>query len=153
MLSSGGSRKSGVVMRRIRGKTTALPAPELARDYHRWMGGVDVNDQLRLQRYSVQLSYKTRKYYKTLFLSLLAMALVNAFIVNRHFCKMNNKTLPKHYAFFETLMEQLLAVDDEAFETILVRMPLVFKTGQPLRQLENHNNDSIAVPTRTKGTA
>lgn len=48
------------------------------------MGGVDVHDQLRLQRYNVQLIYKTRKYYKTLFLRLFDMALVNAFIVFRH---------------------------------------------------------------------
>ncbi|KAE8894195.1 hypothetical protein PF003_g21703 [Phytophthora fragariae] len=46
-------------------------APELVRDYHRSMGGVDVHDQLRMQRYSVQLCYKMRKYYKTLFLGLL----------------------------------------------------------------------------------
>uniref|UniRef100_H3H7R6 PiggyBac transposable element-derived protein domain-containing protein n=1 Tax=Phytophthora ramorum TaxID=164328 RepID=H3H7R6_PHYRM len=88
-------------------------------------GGVDVHDQLRMQRYSVQLSYKTRKYYKTLFLGLFDMALMNAFIVFRHHKKLNDnlpqgkKRPPKHYAFFEALLEQLLAVDSaEAYETI-----------------------------------
>uniref|UniRef100_H3H9U0 PiggyBac transposable element-derived protein domain-containing protein n=1 Tax=Phytophthora ramorum TaxID=164328 RepID=H3H9U0_PHYRM len=91
-------------------------------------GGVDVHDQLRMQRYSVQLSYKTRKYYKTLFLGLFDMALMNAFIVFRHHKKLNDnlpqgkKRPPKHYAFFEALLEQLLAVDSaEAYETIEVR--------------------------------
>ncbi|KAG3124314.1 hypothetical protein PI126_g23305 [Phytophthora idaei] len=44
-----------------------------------------------MQRYSVQLSYKTRKYYKTLFLGLVGMALVNAFIVFRHNKKVNGE--------------------------------------------------------------
>ncbi|POM80586.1 Hypothetical protein PHPALM_1556 [Phytophthora palmivora] len=106
-------------MRRVHGEMKAIPAPELVRDYHRWMGGVGVHDQLRKQRYSVQLAYKTRKYYKTLFLGLFDMALVNAFIVHRYFWKVNNKRPPKHFAFLETLMEQLLAVDSpEAFDTI-----------------------------------
>lgn len=100
-------------------------APELVRDYHRSMGGVDVHDQLRMQRYSVQLCYKTRKYYKTLFLGLLDMALVNAFIVYRYNKKVNNKRPPKHSAFFEELMEQLLAVDsDKVFTEIEVSMLL-----------------------------
>ncbi|KAE9042694.1 hypothetical protein PR001_g6089 [Phytophthora rubi] len=119
MLSSGGSRVPGTVMRRIQGEVQPHPAPELVRDYHRWMGGVDVNDQLRMQRYSVQLCYKTRKYYKTLFFGLFDMALVNAFIVFRHHKKANNKRPAKHSAFFEELMEQLLAIDSaEAFKEI-----------------------------------
>ncbi|KAG3234759.1 hypothetical protein PI124_g20193 [Phytophthora idaei] len=107
---------------RIHGEMKPLPAPELVRDYHRWMGGVDVHDQLRLQRYSVQLGYKSRKYYRTLFLGLLDMALVNAFIVHRHNRKVNGQRPPSHFAFFEELMEQLLAVDSaEAFAEIEVR--------------------------------
>ncbi|KAG3071621.1 hypothetical protein PI125_g22705 [Phytophthora idaei] len=102
-----------------------LQAPELVRDYHRYMGGVDVHDQLRMQRYSVQLSYKTRKYYKTLLLGLVDMALVNAFIVFRHNKKVNSERPPKHYAFFETLMEQLMAVDAETFERIEVSVMLL----------------------------
>ncbi|KAE9062239.1 hypothetical protein PF010_g29486 [Phytophthora fragariae] len=114
-----------VVVRRVDSEMQAVPAPELVCDYHRWMGGVDIHDQLRMQRYSVQLCYKTRKYYKTLFLGLLDMALVNAFIVFRHHKKVNNKRPPKHFAFFETLMEQLLAIDSpEAYTAIEVRIML-----------------------------
>ncbi|KAI9991960.1 hypothetical protein PInf_017340 [Phytophthora infestans] len=47
------------------------------------------------------------------------MALVNAFIVFRHYRQMNNLSAAKHFQFFETLMDQLLAVDSiEAFDTI-----------------------------------
>ncbi|KAG3251122.1 hypothetical protein PI124_g4276 [Phytophthora idaei] len=119
MLSSGGSQKPVVVMRRIQGEVKPVPAPELVRDYHRWMGGVDVHDQLRMQRYSVQLAFKTRKYYRTLFLGLLHMAAVNAFIVYRDFRKVNNMRPPRHFAFFETLMEQLLAVDQEEASAVI----------------------------------
>ncbi|KAE9350003.1 hypothetical protein PF008_g6657 [Phytophthora fragariae] len=105
----------------------AVPAPELERDYHRWMGGVDVHDQLRTQRYSVQLAYKTRKYYKTLFMGLFDMALVSAFIVHHYYRKVNNKRPPNHFAYLETLMEQLLAIDSaEAFAAIgLTRLALM----------------------------
>ncbi|KAG3230545.1 hypothetical protein PI124_g24357 [Phytophthora idaei] len=72
-----------------------------------------------MQRYSVQLSYETRKYYKTLFLGLLDMTSVNAYIVYRHHRKTNGKSPPKHFAFFEELVEQQLAVDPvEAFAEI-----------------------------------
>ncbi|KAG3117875.1 hypothetical protein PI125_g3408 [Phytophthora idaei] len=51
------------------------------------------------------------------------MAAVNAFIVYRDFRKVNNMRPPRHFAFFETLMEQLLAVDqEEASAVIEVRM-------------------------------
>lgn len=111
--------------RRVDGRQQSIPAPELVLDYHRWMGGVDIHDQLRMQRYSVQLSYKTKKYYKTLFLGLLDMALVNAFVVHRHYREVNNKRPPKHFAFYETLMEQLLAIDSpEAYTAIEVRVML-----------------------------
>ncbi|ETP51821.1 hypothetical protein F442_03106 [Phytophthora nicotianae P10297] len=84
MLSSGGSREIGTVSTRVDGELRPVPAPELIRDYHRWMGDVGVHDQLRMQHYSVQLSYKSRKYYRILVLGLLDMALVKVFIVHRY---------------------------------------------------------------------
>ncbi|RAW27287.1 hypothetical protein PC110_g16326 [Phytophthora cactorum] len=51
---SGGSRKVG-------GEIKDVPAPKLVQDYHRWMGGVDVHDQLRMKQYSIKLRYKTKK--------------------------------------------------------------------------------------------
>ncbi|POM80983.1 Hypothetical protein PHPALM_1113 [Phytophthora palmivora] len=53
----------------------------------------------------IQICYKTRKNYKTLFLGLLDMTLVNAFIVHRYHKKISNKRPPKHFAFFEGLLE------------------------------------------------
>lgn len=45
------------------------------------MGGVDVHDQLRIQRYSLQLCIKYKQYCKSLFLGLVALAVINAYIV------------------------------------------------------------------------
>ncbi|KAG4237813.1 hypothetical protein PC116_g14144 [Phytophthora cactorum] len=49
---------------------------------------------------------------------LLDMALVNVLIVHRYSNRVNGQKPTKHYAFFETLMEQLLAVDAAAFKDI-----------------------------------
>lgn len=84
-------------MRRVHGELKPIPAPELVLDYHRWMGGADAHDHLRMQRYSIQLCYMAWKYYKTLFLGFLDIALVNAFMVLRHSRKVYRKWSAKHY--------------------------------------------------------
>ncbi|OWZ18691.1 LOW QUALITY PROTEIN: hypothetical protein PHMEG_0007188 [Phytophthora megakarya] len=114
-----------IVDQRIHGVIQGLSAPGLVKDYHKRMGGVDVHEQLRMQRYSIQLGYKSRKYYRTLFLGILDMALVNAFIVRRYYRKVNNRHPAKHFAFYEELIEQLLAVDTkEAFDEIATNVML-----------------------------
>ncbi|POM69869.1 Hypothetical protein PHPALM_13799 [Phytophthora palmivora] len=47
------------------------------------MGGVDVHDQLRLQRYSLQGAVTFHKYYKYIFFGLVDLAIVNGYIVHR----------------------------------------------------------------------
>ncbi|OWZ12125.1 hypothetical protein PHMEG_00014762, partial [Phytophthora megakarya] len=51
-------------------------------NYRKCMGG-DIHHQLRLQRYSLQLAVRFPKYYKTIFMSHVNMAITNAFIVFR----------------------------------------------------------------------
>ncbi|POM64773.1 Hypothetical protein PHPALM_19659 [Phytophthora palmivora] len=48
----------------------SVGCPGAVTDYQRWMGSVDVHDQLRLQKYSFQTSTKFIKYYKSLFFAL-----------------------------------------------------------------------------------
>ncbi|ETL28447.1 hypothetical protein L916_18207, partial [Phytophthora nicotianae] len=48
------------------GRRITIPCPSAMRDYHRWRGGLDLHDQLRLQRSSLQLSVHFRKSYKTI---------------------------------------------------------------------------------------
>jgi hypothetical protein len=87
----------------------------MIRDYHRWMGGVDVHDQLRLQRYSLQLAVTFRKYYKTVFLGLVDMAVVNAFIVFREAQDQRGEKRTDHSMFLKLLQPQMLDLTADDF--------------------------------------
>lgn len=68
-LAVGGCAEIDRVARRDRtGTQHEVPCPRFVKDYHHFMGGVDVHDQLRLQRYSLQRAVTYRNYYKSLFL-------------------------------------------------------------------------------------
>jgi len=84
-----------------------VPCPQFICDYNTYMNGVDAHDQLRLQRYSVQRSIRLRKYYKSLFLGLLDMALVNSYIVHREYKRFTG-VKPLSQAGFRTLLQQEL---------------------------------------------
>ncbi|KAE9268194.1 hypothetical protein PR003_g31528, partial [Phytophthora rubi] len=92
-----------------------VPCPRVVRDYHEAMGGVDVHDQLRLQRYSIQRSIRMRKYYKTIFLGLVNLAMVNAFIVHKIAMQKKNQPVPTHAAFLRRLHVDLLNQTSEYF--------------------------------------
>jgi hypothetical protein len=80
-LATGWSTQLTHVSRREHdGSLSQVPCPRVVRDYHEAMCGVDVHDQLRLQRYSIQRAIRMRKYYNTIFLGLVDVAMVNAFI-------------------------------------------------------------------------
>ncbi|KAE9289416.1 hypothetical protein PR003_g25560 [Phytophthora rubi] len=66
--------------------------------------------KLRLQRYSLQLSVGFRKYYKTIFMGLVDMAIVNAFIVYREGQKQRGEPTADHAEFLRELQAQLLQV-------------------------------------------
>lgn len=81
------------------------------------MGGADVHDQLRLQRYSIQKPMRMRKYYQTIFLGLIDMALVNCYILHKLvFAKrFPGKTLPTHAQFMTTMQTALLGIVETDF--------------------------------------
>ncbi|KAG2773247.1 hypothetical protein PC116_g11610 [Phytophthora cactorum] len=63
------------INRNIKGVgSTTVKCPKLVSEYQRWMGGVDVHDQLRLQSYSIQTAFWFQKYYKSLFMGFLDLA-------------------------------------------------------------------------------
>lgn len=97
-----------------------MSAPQCVVDYQRWMGGVDVHDQLRLQRYSLQLSFVFRKYYKSIFLGLLDIALVNAYIVWKANARQQGLPVPAHDQFLLALQQQLLHISPEDIEAMNV---------------------------------
>ncbi|OWY92285.1 hypothetical protein PHMEG_00038778, partial [Phytophthora megakarya] len=82
MVATGCSTQLASVLRTEKdGTRSAIPCPQLVVDYAIGMGGVDVHDQLRLQRYSIQKCILLRKYYKQLILCIVDMAVVNGYIV------------------------------------------------------------------------
>jgi hypothetical protein len=100
-----------------------VPCPAAVNDYQRWMGGVDVHDQLRLQKYSLQLSTKFKKNYKSLFLGFVDLALVNAFISHKEAAKMAGVHAMKRGEWFTMLQNQLLQLKPSDFEGVVATPP------------------------------
>ncbi|GMF62777.1 unnamed protein product [Phytophthora fragariaefolia] len=116
LLSRGSSSAVETCGRRIPGgRRSTIPCPSAMREYHRWMGGVDIHDQLRLQRYSLQLSVRCRKYYKTIFFGLIDMGIVNAFMVYRWAWQRRGDAPADHAKFLEQLQMQLVQVSSDDF--------------------------------------
>ena len=126
-LCTGGSRQLLQISRRLRGgEKVSVPAPSCVVDYQRWMGGVDIHDQLRLQRYSIQLAFVFKKYYKSIFLGLVDIALVNAYIVWKMYAKTQGLPVPAHDMFLEKLQTQLLLLTAEELDAMDVRSGYAF---------------------------
>ncbi|OWY98377.1 hypothetical protein PHMEG_00030875 [Phytophthora megakarya] len=75
-LATGPVMSEESINRNIKGAgPSTVKCPKVVSDYQRWMGGVDVHDQLRLQSYSIQTTFRFQKYYNSLFMGFLDMAL------------------------------------------------------------------------------
>ncbi|ETN05271.1 hypothetical protein PPTG_14044 [Phytophthora nicotianae INRA-310] len=119
LFGTGGSRAMESCYRwKSGGRRSEIPCPSMMRDYHRWMGGVDVHDQLRLQRYSLQQQTKCKKYYKAIFLGLVDVAIVNAYIVYREAQKSRNGKPLTHAEFLTQLQAQMLDLTEEDFAEV-----------------------------------
>ncbi|GMG17466.1 unnamed protein product [Phytophthora fragariaefolia] len=110
------TKLTSVQRRQTSGEQVSVPCPEIVEEYQRFMGGVDRNDQLRLQAYSLQLAFRFQKYYKSLFLGLIDIALVNAYIVyTDELWEKNKKRKDSHYTFMLQLHTQLLKICEGDF--------------------------------------
>ncbi|KAG3234859.1 hypothetical protein PI124_g20097 [Phytophthora idaei] len=87
----------------------------MVRDYQRWMDGVDNHDQLRLQRCSLQMQTWCKKYYKSIFLGLVDVAIVNAYIIFREAQKRNADTPISHAEFLIQLHAEMLDLSEKDF--------------------------------------
>lgn len=117
-LCTGGSAELDRVGRRNRaGEKEEIPCPRVEKDYHELMGGVDVHDQLRLQRYSIQRAIRFRKYYKSLVLGLIDIAIVNGYIVHKTYHRHKQSQPLSHVKYMKTLHLQLCQlVDSDMYE-------------------------------------
>ncbi|GMF32469.1 unnamed protein product [Phytophthora fragariaefolia] len=109
LLVTRGSVDTECIVRREGSEQRELPCSKFVKQYQALMGGVDRHNQLRLQRYSIQMSNRWKKYSKSLFIGLVDMAIVNAYIIYRENFKQRQQTPPlTHVQFLKELHLQLL---------------------------------------------
>ncbi|ETM51053.1 hypothetical protein L914_05014 [Phytophthora nicotianae] len=92
-------------------------------DYQRWMGGVDVHDQLRLQTFSLQTSTRFSKCYRSLFLGFVDLALMNAYISYKETARLAGTTAMNRGEWFCVLQNQLLQLKADDFAGVVVTPP------------------------------
>ena len=100
----------GTVKRRGRNgqghyETLDLPLPSAIKAYNRFMGGVDVSDQL--------ISYhrvlrRTKKYWKTLLFHLLEISVTNAAVLKKWLCMQANTKPPSVGKFRDALVQAII---------------------------------------------
>lgn len=103
---------------KLSGEQLEVACPRVVKDYQTFMGGVDVHDQLRLQRYSLQLCIKYKKYYKSLFLGLVDLAVINSYIIFNAARAANNMPKMSHVKFAKQLHLQLTQLREEDWATL-----------------------------------
>ncbi|XP_027859071.1 piggyBac transposable element-derived protein 4-like isoform X1 [Xiphophorus couchianus] len=85
-----------------------IPCPTPVMAYNKYMGGVDLSDQL-IQYYSAQR--KTYRWYKTVLMHLVDIATANAYILHQELCKAKGVKPMTHKDFNVEMASQLCSVD------------------------------------------
>jgi len=109
------TQKTAIKRKEKSGSSVEISCPDFVVQYNNFMNGVDAHDQLRLQRYSVQRSLVSKKYYKSLFYGLFDMALVNAYIIHRLYCQSVGENPMSHANFRVLLHAQLIMLTERMF--------------------------------------
>ncbi|XP_066569538.1 piggyBac transposable element-derived protein 4 [Amia ocellicauda] len=103
---------SNRVMRKLKKKdgtweAISIPIPTTIVEYNKYMGGVDLSDQL-IQYTTAH--HKVMRWYKTMFLHFVDIATVNSYLLHKELCE-QQKTKPlTHRGFMELLTAQLAGV-------------------------------------------
>ncbi|XP_051801615.1 piggyBac transposable element-derived protein 4-like [Acanthochromis polyacanthus] len=86
-----------------------VPVPAAVKHYNRYMGGVDLSDQL-IGSYSSWR--KSRKWYLTVLHHFIDIAVTNSFLVHKELCGLEQQSLT-HQGFLEQLSEELCSVPSQ----------------------------------------
>ncbi|KAE9016795.1 hypothetical protein PR001_g14557 [Phytophthora rubi] len=116
--------------------------PKLVTDYQRWIGGVDIHDQLRLQSYSIQTAFRFRKYYKSLFLGFVDIAVVNAFITHKEACRLKRVAPMSRGEWMGVLHNQLLQLKPDDFAIEPTVTPLTSARSRAKRRRQSTHTHS-----------
>ncbi|KAJ0391678.1 hypothetical protein P43SY_011574 [Pythium insidiosum] len=92
------------------------------------------HDQLRLHRYSIQKSVRMLKYYKSIFLGIVDMAIVNGFVVHRYEMQAQGKPTPTHAEYIMRLHQELLTIT----KTDMVAYPVAENLVSAPAQVSEH---------------
>lgn len=95
-----------------------VPIPSTVYSYNRFMSGVDRSDQL-IMNYNVLR--QTKKYWKTLFLHFIDIAVVNSYILYKEVHP--SKSRLSHYDFRETLVRELCHLEILPTQSAVARTP------------------------------
>ena len=96
-----------------------VPIPAIVYCYNHFMDGVDWSDQL-IKNYNILR--QTRKYWKTLFLHYVDIAIVNAYILYKELHP-NARLHMSHFTFQETLVRQLCHIEVSVYQSVAGRKP------------------------------
>ncbi|GMF24305.1 unnamed protein product [Phytophthora fragariaefolia] len=82
-------------------------------------GGVDIHDRLRLQRYSLQIQTWCKKYYKSIFMGLVDVDIVNAYIVLKEAQERSTQQPAYHTEFLLELHAEMLQLRKRDFAELV----------------------------------
>ncbi|KAG3121778.1 hypothetical protein PI126_g24424 [Phytophthora idaei] len=119
---------------------STVKCPMLVTDYQRWMGGVDVHDQHRLQSYSIQTAFRFQKYYKSLFMGFVDMALVNAYLTHKETCRLQRLVPKDRGKWYLLLHKQLLQLKPDDFVEATAPTPSPMTRSRKRRRLDGHRH-------------
>ena len=98
------------VSRRMRdGEKKDIPAPEVASEFNKWMGGCDRVGQLKTRDYSLARRLRTQKWWFKGFLGCFDLVLAQTYSLSRHL-----EQKKEHFDFLQELFEEMLVYDPEA---------------------------------------
>ena len=129
------------VVRRLRGGVTkVLTGCRPLTLYHKYMGGVDTHDYMRMGSYSLQKSYHMKYWPKTMFLAMLDLVLVNMYIMWK-LVHLGKPTMKSREEFYSTMAQEMFFYD--GFDAIVrTRSSVKSKTPSPAVKTSAKSNPS-----------